>query len=479
MIFILTILLGAAFVLGLLYFRARQEIRDLVFEKQQIKQEKQIVVDFMHDMVEALGDTPEREELFQEIVHAAILSTGALSACVFELGKDNLLQGVAVEGLFPPQKPLPESSKIKLTTRAKFIEQVLKSEKIDLGEGLIGEVAKRRKSVLVEDATMDDRVTQHDDRSLEIRSMIAAPIFFRDRMIGVLAVVNPANGMAFNETDLSLVQSMAEQAGLAIHNADLLNLQIEKKKIDLDLTLASNIQQLLLPREFPQVKDLDIDALYSPAQKVGGDLYDIFSIDENRIGVAIADVSGKGIPASLLMTICRSNLRHYSRTLEDPAEVVQELNRAMAADMRHDMFITLVYAVVDMEKNTVELARCGHEMPLLAHPDNESGVWLCEPMKSEGMAIGMVTPELFDAVIQKTTIPFEKDSILVLFTDGVTEMTNQDGVEFSSGRLADVIKTLRTRSARELNQGIVESVDRFTGGATYQDDLTLVTLKHL
>lgn len=476
--FILAILLGSTLVLGMLYFRARNEIRALAHARQMIQQEKQMVVDFMHDMVEALGENPSREELFQRIVHASVVSTGALSACVFELQDNKILRGIAVEGLFPPQKPLPESSKIKLTTRAKFIEQVLRSEEIEMGEGVIGEVAEKRKGVLIEAAENDNRLVQHDDRSLLIRSLIATPIMFRDRMIGVLAVVNPSDGLAFSETDFSLVQSLAEQAGLAIHNSDLLSVQLEKKKIDVDLSLASNIQQLLLPRDFPQIPHLDIDARYQPAQKVGGDLYDLFQIDEHRLGVAVADVSGKGIPASLLMTICRSNLRHFSRLWDDPAKVVSELNRAMAPEMRHDMFITLVYAVVDMRENCLHLARCGHELPLLAHKDPDTGIVVCEGISSEGMAVGMVTDELFEAVIQKRTIPFVAGDILVLFTDGVTEATNRDDIEFSFGRLADTVKTLRNRTARELNLGIIESVDRFTGRDSYHDDLTLVTLKH-
>lgn len=476
--FIFAILIGIAVVLGLLYFRARHDIRSLLHQKQMIQQEKQMVVDFMHDMVEALGEGPSREELFQRIVHASVLSTGALSACVFELQENNSLRGIAVEGLFPPQKPLPESSKIKLTTRAKFIEQVLRSEEIALGEGIVGEVAEKRKGILVEVADNDQRIVQHDDRSLIIRSLIAAPILFRDRMIGVLAVVNPAHGLAFNETDFSLVQSLAEQAGLAIHNSDLLSVQLEKKKIDVDLSLASNIQQLLLPRDFPQIPNLDIDARYQPAQKVGGDLYDLFQIDDHRVGVAIADVSGKGIPASLLMTICRSNLRHFSRQSNDPAWVVSELNRSMTPEMRHDMFITMIYAIVDMQENCIHLSRCGHELPLLSHKDPDTGIVVCEGVQSEGMAVGMVTDDLFEAVIQKRTIPFVSGDIFVLFTDGVTEAVNRDDIEFSFGRLADTVKTLRNRSARELNLGIIESVDRFTGRATYHDDLTLVTLKH-
>lgn len=479
MVFLLIIAITFAIVFFVLYFLARKEVSRLDEEKQLVNQEKQLVLDFMHDLVEALGQGLSRADLFQRIVHAAIVSTGALSACIFERVGETTLKGVAVEGLFPPQKPLPESSKVKLTTRAKFIEQILKSETVEFGSGLIGHVAQTTEAVLIQDGPNDPRVFTHDDPALAIKSVIAAPIVFRDRLIGVLAVANPADGLAFNETDFSLVQSLADQAGLAIHNSDLLNLQIEKKKLDLDLSLASNIQQMLLPNEYPTLPGLEMDAVYIPAQKVGGDLYDFFPMSDNRLGLAIADVSGKGIPASLMMTICRCNLRHFSSIHDSPSKVLSELNRSMSPDMRQDMFITLIFAVVDPAKNEVVFARAGHELPLLASHNRESGIAATEMIGSEGMAVGLVESELFDAVIEDKRVPFEPGNVFVFYTDGVTEAANEEGVEFSGGRLADVVKTLRNRSCRELNQGIIESVERFAGRDGIADDISLVTIKHL
>lgn len=462
-----------------LYVLARQDIARLDEEKQLISQEKQLVVDFMHDLVEALGEGLSREDLFQRIVHAAILSTGALSACIYERTGEKTLKGSAVEGLFPPQSPLHERAKVKLTTRVKFIEQILKLETISYGEGLIGLVAEEEKAVLIQDGSKDSRVLQHDDPALVVKSIIAAPILFRGRLIGVLAVANPADGMSFNETDFSLVQSLADQAGLAIHNADLLNLQLEKKKLDLDLSLASNIQQMLLPREYPAIPNLQIGAVYQPAHMVGGDLYDFFPLPNNRLGVAIADVSGKGIPASLLMTICRCNLRHFATLHESPSRILSEVNRSMAPDMRQDMFITLIYAIVDLERREIVFARAGHELPLHSHHDPKRGGYVTEAVGSEGIAVGLVDGDLFDAVIEDKRISFEPGNTLVLYTDGVTEAANDEGVEFSKGRLADVVKTLRTRSCEEINQGIIDSVERFAGRGSVGDDISLVTVKWL
>lgn len=475
--FLLGLFIGAV-SLWLLYLSARKNIVRLDEEKQLLQQEKQIVLEFMHSMVEAIGSGGDRQELFQRIVHAAILSTGALSACVFEYTDDDKLRGVAVEGLFPPQKPLPRKSTEKLSTRAKFIEGILRSEVFSMGETIIGAVARSGEAVLIEDATKDPRVVQHDDPSLKVRSMIVAPILFRKKVLGVLAVANPADGMAFNDADLSLVQSLAEQAGMALHNSDLMKVQIEKNKLDFDLTMASSIQGMLLPTTFPENPSLDIDAYYRPAQKIGGDLYDVFRLDDHRIGVAIADVSGKGVPASLLMAICQTNLRHFVLENTTPTEVLKSMNKALAGEIRQDMFITMIYAIFDTRENTLTLARAGHELPLVISRD-ANGEGNANYIHSEGMALGMVPPEIFDLVIEDKTIPFNRGDVAVFYTDGVTEAANTEGAEFGNQRFSETVLALRDRNAKDLNAGIVSGVERFTGHHPFPDDMTLITVKHV
>ena len=472
---------AAAGVLGVfaLLMRARARADRLESEKFQLTQEKQIVVDFMHHMVTALGEGVTREELFQRIVHAAILCTGALSACIFEKRADDKMQGVAVEGLFPPHRPLPPPGSAHFTSRARFIEQVLKAEVFDISEGIVGRVARTGRGELITDAAADPRIVKHDDPALAVRSVIAAPISFQDRTIGVLAVANSADGLPFNETDFSLVLSLAEQAGLAVHNLETLQFQLEKRQLDLDLALASSIQQMLLPAGAPTVAGLDLAAHYLPTQKVGGDLYDFFPLGPARLGIAVADVSGKGIPASLLMAICRTSLQQLAPRHDSPAAALSAVNRAMAGDVCRGMFITLLYAIVDVEKNLVTFARAGHELPLVLHRDAATGQPVGEFIGSEGMPLGLVDPEMFDGVIADQTLPFVPGDVLVLYTDGITEAANDEGKEFSGNRLADTLRTLRGRNAAEINEGVLDQVRRFTGQDHHRDDFTLVTVRRV
>ena len=461
----------------LLYTGKRRHIKIIEDEKQLLQQEKLIVVEFMHNMVEAVAEGSDRAAMFQRIIHAAILSTGAMSACIFEKRDDDSLKGIAVEGLFPPQRKLPEGLSSKLATRTQFLENILKSESFKMGEGLIGQVAKSKHAQLIVDASNDPRVIQHNDPALKVRSIIVAPVLFQDKLIAVLAVANPADELAFTDTDFSLVESLAEQVGLAVHNSDAMQLQIEKNKLDLDIELASNIQSLLLPSKFPLSPNIEFAAHYTPAQKIGGDLYDVFAIDDNRIGVAIADVSGKGISASILMAICQTNLRHISRQLDSPAEVLSAINAQMQSSMRRDMFITIVYAIIDQAKQEITFARAGHELPFFYHRASD-GSTRVETVKSEGMALGMVPPEIFDITIKDKTVAFTKDDALVLYTDGVTESVNASGEEYSGERLINALETHGNGSAQSILSQVMDSVHRFSGDEGQPDDLTLIAIKH-
>lgn len=466
-----------AIIAWLLQAGMRKRIKIVEEEKQLLKQEKQIVVEFMHNMVEAVAEGNDRAAMFQRIIHAAILSTGALSACIFEKLENDCLKGVAVEGLFPPQRKLPEETNGEFITRTEFLESILKSEIFQMGEGLIGQVAQSKKAQLIGDARNDPRIVQHSDPALQIRSIIVAPVLFQGTLIAVLAVANPVDELAFNETDFSLVESLAEQVGLAIHNSDAMQLQIEKNKLDLDIELASNIQSLLLPNKFPSSPKIEFAAHYIAAQKIGGDLYDVFSIGKSRIGIAIADVSGKGISASILMAICQTNLRHISRQTDSPSEALKAINQEMQSSMRPDMFITIVYAIIDQEKETITFARAGHELPLLYHCKDESGPHV-ETIRSQGMAIGMAPPEIFDKTIEDKTVPFGKNDALILYTDGVTESVNDVGEEYTGSRLMETLRAHGNGSAQFILDQIMESIKRFSGNAGQPDDFTLIAVKH-
>ena len=477
MYFILGVIVGAVLVYGS-YWRARGRALRLEEEKLNLLEERTIVLDFMHIMVDAVGARLTRDELDQRIVHASIISTGALSACIFERRADDMMRGVAVEGLFPPHRPIPDQEKLKMG-RAKFIEQVLKSEEFPVGEGVVGRVAATGQGELIEHALSDPRVVKHDDPALVVRSVIAAPIMVRQQLIGVLCVCNSADGLPFTQTDYSLVATLAEQAGLAVYNTDFIELQVAKQRLDVDLSLASDVQQMLLPHTLPQLAGLDVDARYMAAQKVTGDLYDVFYLGEGRLGVVVADVSGKGVSASLHMAICRTLLHQIAGRFDSPARALSELNQALAGDVRNGIYITMAYAIVDVPAGHVTLARAGHELPLFLKRDRATGMPLCEYVVSEGMPLGLVPPGMFDQAIADIVVPFTVGDILLLYTDGLTEAPNGDEQEFGSARLSDALRSANQGSAKQINDAVLQAGQRFTGNTGLRDDFTLLTVKRV
>lgn len=471
------LLVGCLF--GWLYFREVKRSSEYLERAQLAHQEKLIVADFMHDMVQALGDELSKEALFQRIVHAAVVSTGALSACVFEKTEQGTLRSVAVEGLFPPHRPLPPDVQDQIATRAKFIESVLKTEEFPLSEGVAGEAARSKRPILVKDGRTDPRIVRHSDSALRVTTTICAPILFRDEVLGVLAVCNSADGAPFTETDQSVVQSLAEQAGIAIRNNTFLTLMLERKQIDIDLGLARSIQLMLLPQQLPQIEGLEIDAQYVSSHTIGGDLYDVIPLGERKLGVAVADVSGKGIPASIVMAICRTNLHRIAQVEDSPYEVLRELNRVVADEIKGDTYVTVLYAVIDLDAGQITYARAGHERPLLCSYDNARGVCQASFPNSDGFPVGMVPDEAFKEFLEEKTVPFREGDVFLAFTDGVIETSNASGKEFSAARVADSVKSNRKGSAAEISQRLLESLRSFSGKKTYDDDLTLVTVKRV
>jgi sigma-B regulation protein RsbU (phosphoserine phosphatase) len=234
---------------------------------------------------------------------------------------------------------------------------------------------------------------------------------------------------------------------------------------------------MLMPKSAPVIPGLEVDARYLPAQKIGGDLYDWYVLPDGKLGLAVADVSGKGIPASLLMAICRAHLRQIAPRCASPAQCLRELQRAMEADFQPGRFITMIYAMIDPRRSELVFARAGHELPLLL--SGRSGQAAGRFFDSEGISIGLADSALFDETIVDHRADFGTGDVLVVYTDGVTEAPNLKGKEFSGTRLVDNVRRCHRGSAKEINDGVLGALQTFCGEAAQRDDITLVTVKRV
>jgi phosphoserine phosphatase RsbU/P len=281
-------------------------------------------------------------------------------------------------------------------------------------------------------------------------------------------------GQPCSQGDFVVFKSIAEQSAFALYNAIIYSMANEKKRLDHDLEIARDIQRILLPSEAPAINGFQISGLNAPARQVSGDYFDYIQVDEERLGVAIADVSGKGVPASLIMAICRSVLRAEAARNPSPADVLRKVNRQLYPDIKEDMFISMAYLILNHQRDGgITLARAGHDAPLLYKRQSET----VTPIKSPGMVVGIDSGNVFDRLTTDFAIPLERDDCLVLYTDGVTETLNSDGDEFGLERMMQSVRASATSGAQAIVRKIIDDVRDFTGSIPQNDDITLIAIR--
>jgi len=254
----------------------------------------------------------------------------------------------------------------------------------------------------------------------------------------------------------------------------LLHVQREKQRLDDELRIARDIQKSLLPIEPPRMAGLSVADLCEPAREVGGDYYDFFELGPARLGVMVADVSGKGTSAALYMAELKGLMLALSHTERSPRRLLVEVNRLLAAHLDNRSFITMTYAVIDLEARTLTCARAGHT-PLLVVSGGVS-----EILTPSGMVLGLRLPgagERFASLLEEHTRPIAPGDVIVLYTDGITEAMNEEGDLFGDAALAHVVTAQRGLDPAGIRERVVREVRAFVGRAEPHDDMTMIVLK--
>ncbi|MDZ4200221.1 MAG: GAF domain-containing SpoIIE family protein phosphatase [Kiritimatiellia bacterium] len=466
------ILLGLALTLAVairLLLRERRAKRFLL-------REKEVMFNFVHDVGEVFADsdTVDMEPLLEKALYYALRTTRAGGGAVYLYDSaDTLLSARAIAGTFPPLVRRIETPMDLVENKSLTLEQWVRNQTVRRGEGLLGRVADFGQAELVPDAERDPRIPRHVDEWLRVLSLIAVPLRFRHRVMGVMVVVNPVDGNPFLENDLSLLQALADQASVSAHYVRLREELDAKRRIDNDLAVARRIQASLLPRRLPDYPGIGLAAFNIPALGVGGDYYDMIRIDEDHLGLAIADVSGKGVGGAILMSVCRSVLRARAPGCSSPAEVLRALNRALCEDLTEDMFVTASYLVLNVRTLELTVARAGHEPPWLWRAGADRPESLC----SEGIALGLGGVEAFEAVLTETVTKLEAGDMLILLTDGIFEAQNKAGDEWGMAQLEEAIRPARDQAPDQMLESLRTRLMQFVGDAPPYDDMTMVALR--
>ncbi len=466
----------ALFSVGL--FFAIGVIRRLRHERDELIHQKEVIFGFIHDVADVFAHTEEIDlgRMLDRVLFYATRTTRAGAGAVYLYDKnDEAFRARAVSGIFPPLQGQVEGTLSKAVSKSQAIEQLVRAQRIARGEGLIGETADFGNPILIEDAERDPRVPQYELDFLHIRSILLVPMRFLQKILGVVVVVNPVDAHPFSATDLSLLQALADQASISIHYAGLRDTINEKQRMDHDLTVARQIQTALLPRAIPRLPGIELAAYNHPAQEVGGDYYDFIMIDDDHLGIAIADVSGKGIVGAIMMSISRSVLRAQASNNLSPAAVLKGVNRIMFEDIAEDMFVSMLYMVLNIHTHELAVARAGHERPAWCQASEDTFTII----DSRGIALGIADKDAFESTLSETRVTLRPGDVVVAYTDGVTEAMNAEREEWGVERFLEAVHAAAPDGANAVLNSTQQRMMRFVGGTEQYDDMTLLALRIL
>jgi phosphoserine phosphatase RsbU/P len=356
------------------------------------------------------------------------------------------------------------------------IAQGVGGEVIELsaGEGIAGDVARTRKLANIPDAYVDPRFNPDADRRTGYltRSILCAPVCTpRGTLLGVIQSINKRSGRVFDGHDESIMEALAAQVAVAIERAQITEVYVENERLEEALQVAQDIQMRMLPRgDAAPCPEVELSARLHPARMVGGDLYDFFCRDADSFCFCIGDVAGKGVGSALVMAVAKTLFRANAAVLDDPAALMAAMNARLHEETDTTMFVTAFCGILDLPTGQVRYSNAGHNPPLVLTPAGEIRSLSTRP----GIALG-VLPRF---VYQTHSVTLSPGETLYLYTDGVSEATNQEGELFSTERIEKLLRGAAGSAPDRLVATTLRAVEEFAGGASQHDDITLMCLRY-
>ena len=394
---------------------------------------------------------------------------GAKALCIFTMDENGYLVAAGVSGAFPPSNCVSHH----VLTKPVYLTSALKSEKIKVGDGVVGEVALTGEGVLLEDASEDERLA---NSPILIETLMAVPMKNAGRIVGVICAINNTHGnISFSLEQFGVLKFMSEQVVLANNIVEVYSNMSKQQRISQELDFAKQIQTSLIPKHAPAWAPFDIYASTTSAKEVSGDFFDFLKIDEDRLLVVVGDSCGKGIPACMLMATARSFIKASAERFSTLREMITGLNNDLFHDTGDERFVTVAFCLLDRSRRTVEYARAGHTELLVKR--------LGHPIRSifpDGAALGLLPPEVvgnFDIL----SFSFLDDMTLLLFSDGITEALNSKNEEFGLDALVEVFLKSSESNAKpsEIALAVRTAVEDFAQGEPQADDQTIAVISHI
>lgn len=445
----------------------RKRFRDLECEEQRM-------FSFLHDLGLAIENEPSPSVLSRIIVDGIDKVVNARGGAVYFLGSGNgfLLPSYVSEDC-PPLIGIPVEVRKKAERDPRALESHIRLARVAVDEGILGYCLAVGEPIHVEDVKNHPSFRDAFTRYTDDVDALLSPLRHAGKDLGVLVVARRHEDGGFTANDFAVFRSAAEQSSFAIGNARIHREAHEKRAMENELQNAREVQSILLPQHDPVVAGFRISGTNLPARIISGDYYDYLDLGDRKFGIAIADVSGKGVPAGLLMAMCRSALRSVAPGKTSPSEVLAAVNRQLFPDIREDMFISMAYGILDESNGRLTLARAGHD-PALLYRRATGKVELLRP---PGLALGVDGGTVFERVTRDQDVDLLAGDCVLLYTDGVREAVDSMEEEFGMERMSETFRMAAPLGAEAVLIRIQEDLRQFTGEGPQMDDITLVAIE--
>jgi sigma-B regulation protein RsbU (phosphoserine phosphatase) len=338
------------------------------------------------------------------------------------------------------------------------------------GVQLSGWMIKNQKPLLINDIASDDRFTNLSDGEFPINSILSAPLKTKGKLIGVLNVFNKMSEDGFTLDDQRILSIIATQSAQVVENARLYDEEQSLKKIEEELNFATEIQTNLLPSSNPQLDGFDIAVKSIPAKEVGGDYYDFITIDENNKVICLGDISGKGMPAAMLMANLQATVRGQALFTSSAGECLTRANKLLYRSTDKQKFATFFYGILNTEESIFHFSNAGHDPPFLINTDKN-----VTRLTKGGTVLGFME----DYQFEEDSIKLNSGDIITIYSDGITEAFNEKDEEFGEERLLTVLKENLKSTAELLIEKVFEAVRIFVKDEKQSDDITIVVIKKI
>lgn len=423
------------------------KVQVLERENQRLRRSVQ-ELSMLNDLAREIGASRESNEVMQKIIRKALKSVQA------EQGVITLVE---------------DREGDPMTTLVRTAGSSVKRDPFHLNDSLLGWM-QQYKIPLVLNNPADDTRFKGARWDASIRSMLCVPLLVRSRLTGLLTVYNKRSGNGFTDDDERLLAIIAAQSAQIVENARLYEEEKTLVTMREELRLAYEIQMTLLPKAPPEIPGYELAGKSIPAQTVGGDYFDFIPTHDNNLALCVADVSGKGLPASLLMANVQATLRGQTPWSSSVQACLERSNKLLCESIRRGTFVTLFYGILNPQEHQFLYANAGHNRPLLLRNGKEP-----TELSSGGLVLGVLPSYSYT----ETSVDLHPSDVLLLYSDGITEAMNSAREQFGEDRLAALLETHGHLSAQALIDQIVLAVQQHSGNAPQTDDMTLLAVRRL